>query len=418
MKGFDMSESSASDSAISSWSGFVYQGKVALYHALKLITENKYNQQFEIQLDSTDDFAVYVDKLAISAHQIKAKASTYRSSYKVALSKSAAIEKDRTATTKRYFHVSVQLDDNSDYNDENGITVKFYSYDKESYCSLESIEDISKTLIETLLTSKKIEWSPKIIDYNYAILSESISRKVIEIHSLNQNHGQTINQAAYDNRIPCDEILRLATNIPLENDKDYTIVKLRSTFSRTLENHILDNHDLYEEGELTRLRATFEHLYCLDNSDLEKLCHLIQPTESTPQIPERDIQAYSDLICDFLIEPVLTGIPHYMNSSNEFYIPTAIDLPNTKRTRTFTTSLIKAIEKNDKLPTLLYEYKNLIAATCESPFEVSLLPTTINTTPTDDPLVSVRTNMDSNIVRKLQVKIISKSEAERELNVK
>ena len=51
-------------SAISTWSGFVYQGKVALYHCLKLI--NQGDSDFQLQLDSTDDFAIYKDNNLIS----------------------------------------------------------------------------------------------------------------------------------------------------------------------------------------------------------------------------------------------------------------------------------------------------------------------------------------------------------------
>lgn len=58
-------------SAISTWSGFVYQGKVALYHCLKLI--NADDSGFELQLDSTDDFAIYKGDKLISAYQVKAK---------------------------------------------------------------------------------------------------------------------------------------------------------------------------------------------------------------------------------------------------------------------------------------------------------------------------------------------------------
>ncbi|MER3618215.1 hypothetical protein J8747_18940, partial [Klebsiella pneumoniae] len=52
-------------SAISSWGGFVYQGKVALYHCLKLLTEKSFHQSIidacELQLHCTDDFAIYCD---------------------------------------------------------------------------------------------------------------------------------------------------------------------------------------------------------------------------------------------------------------------------------------------------------------------------------------------------------------------
>lgn len=88
-------------SAISTWSGFVYQGKVALYHCLKLINEGY--SGFELQLDSTDDFAIYKDGKLISAHQVKAKIGDYRSNYKEALEKSASLELDRVAGIKKVF---------------------------------------------------------------------------------------------------------------------------------------------------------------------------------------------------------------------------------------------------------------------------------------------------------------------------
>ncbi len=71
------------DSAISSWGGFVYQGKIALFHSIKLLVEGSFDgkevKKFALQLDSTDDFAIYSDGIAISVHQVKAKASPYGS---------------------------------------------------------------------------------------------------------------------------------------------------------------------------------------------------------------------------------------------------------------------------------------------------------------------------------------------------
>lgn len=140
-----MSDEEASQyphSAISTWSGFVYQGKVALYHCLKLINEG--DTEFQLQLDSTDDFAIYKDDKLISAHQVKAKIANNRNSYKEALEKSASIELDRVAGTKRYFHISQPISDHSDYIASNKERVEFYLYGKCQYCELDKIEEISK----------------------------------------------------------------------------------------------------------------------------------------------------------------------------------------------------------------------------------------------------------------------------------
>lgn len=71
--------------AVTTWSGFVYQGKIALYYCLKLIEQG--DVDFELQLDSSDDFAIYKNDSLTSAHQVKAKIGVYRSGYAEALKK-------------------------------------------------------------------------------------------------------------------------------------------------------------------------------------------------------------------------------------------------------------------------------------------------------------------------------------------
>ena len=67
------------NTAISSWSGFVYQGKVAIYHVLL----ERNNANYTLQLDSLDDFAIIdANEYVISIHQVKAKKETHFSSYK------------------------------------------------------------------------------------------------------------------------------------------------------------------------------------------------------------------------------------------------------------------------------------------------------------------------------------------------
>ena len=93
-------------SAISSWGGFLYQGKVALFHSLKLIVDGEFEKRvintFELQLDSTDDFAIYFQGVAISTHQVKAKKSKNRSSYNEALEQASNVQKDCNTATKGF----------------------------------------------------------------------------------------------------------------------------------------------------------------------------------------------------------------------------------------------------------------------------------------------------------------------------
>lgn len=71
-----------------SWSGFNYQGKVALYYALQLINAEPVEADFSsysLMLESTEDFEILCDGEPISFHQVKAYNSSAYSSYADAL---------------------------------------------------------------------------------------------------------------------------------------------------------------------------------------------------------------------------------------------------------------------------------------------------------------------------------------------
>lgn len=71
-----------------SWSGFNYQGKVALYYALTLINAEPVGADFSnrsLMLEDTEDFEILCDGNSISIHQVKAYNSSAYSKYSDAL---------------------------------------------------------------------------------------------------------------------------------------------------------------------------------------------------------------------------------------------------------------------------------------------------------------------------------------------
>ena len=60
--------------AISTWSGYVYQGKIALFHTLKLLVADRAQTlNHKLQLESADDFAILSQSnIHLSLHQVKA----------------------------------------------------------------------------------------------------------------------------------------------------------------------------------------------------------------------------------------------------------------------------------------------------------------------------------------------------------
>lgn len=191
-------------SAISSWGGFVYQGKVALYHSVKLLCDNEFAgvqiTDFELQLDSTDDFAIYVAGVAISIHQVKAKISPYRSAFIDALEKSSQINTDCNVSTRRYFHIANQIDNATDYTNSSASTVEFYKYGVESFCLLADIEKITKEKIFDYLAKHGLPCSDMLIERKYCHLSELVTKQVVKIHSL-IHQGETEKKAAYTQTI-------------------------------------------------------------------------------------------------------------------------------------------------------------------------------------------------------------------------
>jgi len=395
--------------AVSTWSGYVYQGKIALYHSLKLI--NQGDKDFELQLDSTDDFAIYKNGAAISAHQVKAKISSYRSGYGEALEKSSIIELDRIKGIERYFHVSVQLNDTTDHTGKNGEIVKFYDYDNKKYCSLGEIEKLTKEIIRKICVTHTISLSEDLLHYNYCLLSEKISSKAVAIHYLVQNDHEKASQAAYENRIAAQALLDdILTKNPY-NSVEYFAVDLKAKLYSHLEERLDQALPSMSDEVYARARRVFEHIRVTDVNDMKTLCQLIKPSERFSNIQKADIRRYSRLIEAMNIDPILKQFPHYIDSERRFYLPTALDLPSLDDHEGCTSDLLGEMESNGDLLRLLFEYSHLIASRATLSFTIN----TKYTHPDDLTDQETRDRIDSNITKSFCLSIVTKDDAEARL---
>lgn len=71
-----------------SWSGFNYQGKVALFYALKCINSELIEKDFSgysLMLEDNEDFEIIIDEVSTSFHQVKAYEKSSYSKYSDAL---------------------------------------------------------------------------------------------------------------------------------------------------------------------------------------------------------------------------------------------------------------------------------------------------------------------------------------------
>ena len=396
-------------SAVSSWSGFVYQGKIALYHSLKIIHDG--DLDFELQLDSSDDFAIYKNGKLHTAHQVKAKIGKYRNGYTKALEQSTLIEHDKIKGTTRYFHVSVPLNNTDDHRGASGEIVKFYRYGDNYYCGLGEIEGLTKELIKEICKKQHIIVSDNLINFNYCLLSEKISTKAIHNHKLNQVDGISENRAAYEGRIKASNILEdLLTENPYQN-RDYYTVALKARLQTHLEERLDQALPTMSDATYERARCLCEHIRETPINELKALCQMMKPSERFQDVQTNDIRRYTKLIQAISVEPIFNHLPHYLDSENRFYVPTTLDVDESEECEF---DMTREMKNNGDLLRLLFEYNHLIASKAEASF-------TFNTKFTNsDDFDNKQTTekLESNITKSLCISVITKDDAEKRLNDK
>lgn len=400
------------DSAISSWSGFVYQGKVALFHSITLLISRKFHglpvPLFQLQLDSTDDFSIYASGSALSVHQVKAKSSPYRSAFVKALNKSIAITKDCTPATRRYFHIANPIDDPSDHADSSGVIVEFYKYGSALHCKLDEIEDLTKRKIGEYLEMKKLPVSPMLIDKKYCHLSELISTHVVKVHAM-IHAGMGEDKAAYTQVIECNILEKIiCADYKSEIDVPYLLKELRLTFASAFEGYVATN-DGFTQNQIDDLGFVLRYVYQMDDQKLHSVMHSLRPSDQSGNIREDDVQNYMDIVAEISRSLVLAGLPHYAAGVRR-YLPTSLILSNRKK-EYFKDSLLKNIRLNPRLANVLYEYNTLITGV-EDHDEINVRGSSDHITDLNGPSA-----FKNNIVREFPISVISRKIAKGELDV-
>ncbi|EPM68508.1 hypothetical protein A584_17715 [Pseudomonas syringae pv. theae ICMP 3923] len=140
-----------------SWSGFNYQGKVAIYYALTLINKClSTNLNFDFSnhaliLENTEDFEIIVSKNTISFHQVKALQGSSFSDYENALF-GMAIELHKKPTAIGYIHSWRKINPNANKTLSESIAQDFLDVSAE----YANAKDKTKTII-----GKVFDGSPK-----------------------------------------------------------------------------------------------------------------------------------------------------------------------------------------------------------------------------------------------------------------
>lgn len=404
-------------SAIATWGGFLYQGKIALYHCIKLLIEENFNEKplklFELQLDSTDDFAIYDTGKAISTHQVKAKLDKYSANYKDALEQASNVNQDCDTYTIRYFHVANKLDSFEPYKNKNGNTVIFYNYDENYYCTLDNVDNLIEKKISEYMVKNHKTPTEILVTEKLCILSELVTRKIIENHS-KIHAGRKKDEVAYNERILSSEITEiLESDHKYHTDKEYRALKIKRRFCHIIEKYVYDYLEDYSDSILEIISKTIGFINTLSINDICCINSSLQPHKENFEAYNEDIIAYINIIIELDTLPQLINLPHYSNQSEKI-LPTSIVLKNDKRrSKIFLEDIIENIKNDDELAILLYEYNTLIAA--ESDYENHLLITSEKITENIkiDEKINFETN--SNIIKQYTISIVTTDAAKEKL---
>lgn len=272
-------------SAIATWSGFVYQGKIAIYHVIRLLIEDVNSHRYALQLDSLDDFAVIDNNGDIlSLHQVKSERSDLYTNYVDAFNKLVERNIDYQANNA-YFHLAVQNRMDADAIQAAHPTLFIYQYlNGNYYCALDEIDESIEALIRNYHTSLNlVELSTvqniKAIRFR---LEEMILKQVVGIHSENHKGNVTIREGAFYLTIPF-EIFKTVLETDMAEwltNEGYFIHLFKREINTCYQEYLLElaeNNIVFDSEIEERLSKYLIHISSLDSDDILKFIRSIFP---------------------------------------------------------------------------------------------------------------------------------------------
>ncbi|WP_023603108.1 ABC-three component system protein [Aliivibrio logei] len=275
--------------AISSYSGYIYQGKIALLHCLNLIQEQpEESRQLELRLENIDDFAIHhEDGSCKSLHQVKAKKGKRFSNYQSDIEQQQGVSQSYP-NSDVFFHTSLPLIAIPDGFEHTFTPVRFYEYlniDDEviNHCHLEDvdafIEHQTKKVYQELLPTELYKVSSEYLRKSRQYLEDIVVKHVIDIHrEIQETHtpGVTDRHIAARRSIPFEQfyvILRENLNQLAQNESyfHYLLLKDSGTY---FHEYCLDIND---NNTLLKLNFYLSKINRLDSTGLTKFIRSILP---------------------------------------------------------------------------------------------------------------------------------------------
>lgn len=274
-------------SAADTWSGFIYQGKVALYHVLTLILNEANVDELELQLDSLEDFAIIRNNGAnivpVSLHQVKAMKSHLYSSYQEAFVKLEKRKLDFPCERDAFFHLAINNERSKAVIEAAHPTLIIYQYDGDPFCRIEDLQNkVDSKVLACLLKFGLVAESgnPDYVSMISEVLEEIITSQIIAVHAANHvKNGLTISEGAYYFTIPLNNfIAELTADVNTRIfDKNYYRRVLRNDLNLYFQEYCMDIESEVDQVVKTKLSSYLTYFNSLNDSEFEKFLQNIMP---------------------------------------------------------------------------------------------------------------------------------------------
>ncbi|MCG7585727.1 ABC-three component system protein [Photobacterium sp. OFAV2-7] len=370
----------ANSSAIPAWSGFVYQGKVALYHAIRILIQGDNNAHY-LKVETLDDFVIHASNHdVISLHQVKTMQSGYRSAYNGALKQASKVVDRCNSNTKRWFHVSIKVDDFSDREanaTEGEFLVQFYSYhDGRQYVETGNIDTKLTEIVTQYLESQNLTVTDLLVDHKLAKLQMLLAARVNLAHHRNQHEDMKKFEAADSIPVYFSEIEEcLYSEAIQDDDYDAILFKFRKTLLDRTDSLLEVNQDnlSLDLNDLCRCR------HVIAGMEIERLTRLYyskvpnQKSISLSGFSEATVDIYLDIIAEIQGIRIANDLPHYYKSHLGTFLPTAMQFRRTNKQLNINDiqDNVSGMRGNPVVQDVLYDYENLIVEMNSSPFKLS-----------------------------------------------
>ncbi|MEC6898696.1 ABC-three component system protein [Photobacterium piscicola] len=376
----NISKKIKNSSAIASWSGFIYQGKIALYHCIHLLINGSQSAD-HLKVETLDDFVIYgLGGKALSIHQVKARNNRKRLAYEDALKQAAEISTSSIdKSTKRWFHVSCELDDFSSYTPTNATQnpVKFYHYrDNNQYIRLDCVNEQLEQVVTDYLEKVKLNYSPLLIQYKLGLLYTLLDTKVISAHAKIHNNSELKFDAANKTPILLAEIEECLKSEVLDETNENIVLNRfrRNILDRTDE--LIESHKTSDDISLIDVLACRNTIARMNLETLKRLYYSKKPNLNSISIKgfsNDSVESYMSIIAILKQLVVFKDLPHYHHPQFGTYLPTAIQLKkiNEKLSLSDIQNNVEALRENSIVQDVLYEYNNLIVDMKHSAFPLS-----------------------------------------------